>query len=75
MRAAFTNHNTDAPKATRSHVIKPGSNASSPTAMSRNDDPQITPIPTKIIQSSSVNAPRWVPTLVDSTLGVVVTGG
>jgi hypothetical protein len=36
--------------------------------MSRNDDPQMTPIETNIAQSSGVNAPRCVPVLVVRTL-------
>jgi hypothetical protein len=47
--------------------MSPGSNASSPIAISRNDEPQISPIDPNRAQSSAVNAPRWVPTLVDKT--------
>ena len=72
MRAAGTSQSTPAPNSTRSQVIRPGSNASSPIAMNRNDDPQISPIEMKSAQSSAVNAPRCVPTLVDNT--PLVTG-
>lgn len=66
-RAAGTSHTTAAPNSTRSHVVSPGSNASSPSAMSRNDEPQIAPMDRNSAQSSAVNAPACVPTLVDST--------
>ena len=52
----------------RSQVTSPGSNASNPIAMSRNDDPQMSPIETNIAQSSGVNAPRCVPVVVVITL-------
>ena len=38
--------------------MSPGSNASSPIAMSRNEEPQIAPIDANSPQSSGVNAPR-----------------
>ena len=67
-RAAGTSQSADAPKTTRSHVTSPGANASSPIAISRNDDPQINPTDRNRTQSSGVNAPRCVPAVVDITL-------
>ena len=61
LRAPGTSHSTAAPNSTRSHVTSPGSNASSPIAMNRNEAPQMPPIAANRPQSSGVNAPRWVP--------------
>ena len=41
--APGTSHSTPAPNSTRSQVTRPGSNASSPIAMKRNEDPQMPP--------------------------------
>ncbi len=57
-RAPGTSHNAAAPSITRSHVTNPGSNARSPIAMNRNEDPQMAPIAMNSIQSSGENAPR-----------------
>ena len=67
-RAAGTSQSTDAPKMMRSHVMSPGSNASRPIAISRNEDPQMSPIERNIAQSSGVNAPACVPAVVVMTL-------
>ena len=48
--------------------MSPGSNASRPMAMNRNDDPQMSPIDRNSAQSSGVNAPRCVPAVVVITL-------
>ena len=65
--APGTSHSTPAPNSTRSQVTRPGSNASSPIAMNRNEDPQMPPIAANSPQSSGVNAPRWVPSVVVRT--------
>ena len=47
-----------APSPTRAHVIRPGWKSSSPMAMNRNDEPQITPTATNRPQSSKANGSR-----------------
>ena len=51
VRVAGTNHRVAAPNDTRSQVMSPGSKASRPIAISRNDDPQIAPIEANSPQS------------------------
>jgi hypothetical protein len=57
-----------APESTRSHVTSPGSKAFNPIAISRNEEPQITPIEANRNHSVGPKAPRCVPSLVDRTL-------
>lgn len=53
-----------APRPTRTSVITPGRNASSPTSMNRNDDPQMTAMATSRPHSEEPNASRFVPVAV-----------
>ena len=61
VRAAGRSISANAPSATRASVTTPGSSASSPIAISRNDEPQIAAIAPSSSQSAAANAPAFVP--------------
>jgi hypothetical protein len=66
-RTPGTSQSADAPKRIRTHVTRPGRNASRPIAMRTNDEPQIVPTTRNSSQSTPANAPRCVPCVVDRT--------
>ena len=68
VRAVGTSQRAAAPRPTRRSVISPGSNASRPIAIKRNDDPQISEIEMNSVQSRAAKASRFTPSDVERTL-------
>ena len=64
-RAAGKQLRAPNPKTTRNNVIRPGSSASRPSAIRRNDDPQIREAASRSPQSTGVNAAALVPSAVE----------
>ena len=61
----WANDTVAKPKRSRRKVIKPGAKASTPSAMNRNDAPQVTPVKSSSPHSEGPNAPLEVPSAVD----------
>ncbi len=64
-REAGTSHSTIAPKIIRPQAITPGWNESSPMAIQRNDDPQISDVNSSRLQSPRSKLPVFVPSEVN----------